>query len=261
MVEAKGMNKMIDKPGARLSSADDRKHVEEMLKQVSMHLGDTDFRSLKLARKACEDFFKLLEYFEDVPTTKQAQNTLSDLHETGMSFYEALDGLNPFMKKILTDEYALCEGSENAGDLLAELDEMPRLSLGQLARLKSSVAIIATLAGQLQESFESKKMEPNRPRRGFIKTMATVYEKSIGRPAKSAVHCDNARTEGKFGGRFFELVWDCLVAAGAKPHSQRALYNDIYKTLNDRKPLTNDQALDRDQPKLGKVKIQLTCGS
>jgi hypothetical protein len=211
--------------------------IEEMLKVVLSHLPDIHHRSFDLARKACEDFFNLPEHFKDLPTTKQALEILSGLHQNGMSFYELLNGLSPYLKDLFIDRYALSVVSKSKESLefLEELDKMRRLSMDKLYVLEKHTKIVADLADKLKEGFFVKKMEPQRPRRGFIRTMATAYEKSTGRPARKAMHCDSLRTEGKFKGEFFDLIWDCLVAAGARPHSQRALYEDINKKLKGRK--------------------------
>jgi hypothetical protein len=214
--------------------------VEEMLKAVLGHLPDIHHRSFDLARKACEDFFDLPGHFKDLPLNKQALEILSGLHRNGICFYEFLDDLDPYLKDLFIDPYALTavSKSEESLKLLAELDEMPHLSEPELYLLEIYTKIVANLANKLHKGFFVKKMEPQRPRRGFIRTMATAYETSTGRPAREAMHCDSLRTEGKFKGEFFDLIWDCLVAAGARPHSQRALYDDINKRLKGRKPLT-----------------------
>lgn len=207
--------------------------IEKMLRMVLHRFPSIHHRSFDLARRACEMLFIYPNEIRKRPTLKQIKIEMERFHEIGLAFIAALDALSPETKTAI-DDRADMEAEELAEQI--KIDDPRRLlvCLPTFDEVKADVMLMTALATSPEEWLIVPRKAPEAKRRAFIRTMATVYEKTTGQPAMSGVHRDTERNN--IGGSFFDLVYDCLVAAGKAPHSPRALEIHIYRTLHGRKP-------------------------
>lgn len=207
--------------------------IEGMLKKVLHHLPDIHHRSLDLALVACEQLFTYPKELEKRPTFSKIQTEMKALHEAGEAFIAAINALSPATKTAINDR------ADMETEALAEQyqinDPRPLLvNLPTFSEVRADVQLIIGLATNPKEWLYVPRKAPEAPRRAFIRTMATVYEKTTGQPATRGINRDPDRSEIR--GLFFSLIYDCLLVAKRKPQSERALEMHMYRTLRGRKP-------------------------